>query len=75
MTSFLFDYGRANRGERRRASIPFGLRKTTTFVGALRQSDIATPMILDGAMHGAAFLAYIEQVLATTLKPGDNHHG
>ena len=28
-------------------------------------------MILDGAMYGAAFLAYIEQVLATTLKPGN----
>ena len=28
-------------------------------------------MILDGAMHGAAFLAYVEQVLAPTLSPGD----
>ena len=28
-------------------------------------------MILDGAMHGTAFLAYVEQVLAPTLSPGD----
>jgi hypothetical protein len=28
-------------------------------------------MILDGAMHGAAFLAYVEQVLAPTLSFGD----
>ena len=28
-------------------------------------------MILDGAMHGTAFLAYLEQVLAPTLSPGD----
>ena len=28
-------------------------------------------MTLDGAMHGAAFLAYVEQVLAPTLRPGD----
>lgn len=28
-------------------------------------------MLLDGAMHGAAFLAYVEQVLVPTLKPGD----
>ena len=28
-------------------------------------------MILDGAMHGAAFLAYVEQVLVPTLVPGD----
>ena len=28
-------------------------------------------MVLDGAMHGAAFLAYVEQALVPTLKPGD----
>ena len=28
-------------------------------------------MVLDGAMHGGAFLAYVEQVLAPTLSPGD----
>ncbi len=28
-------------------------------------------MVLDGAMHGAAFLAYVEQVLVPTLRPGD----
>ena len=28
-------------------------------------------MVLDGAMHGAAFLAYVEQVLVPTLSPGD----
>jgi transposase len=28
-------------------------------------------MVLDGAMHGTAFTAYIEQVLVPTLKPGD----
>lgn len=28
-------------------------------------------MVLDGAMHGAAFLAYVEQVLVPTLQPGD----
>ena len=32
---------------------------------------ITAPMVLDGAMHGAAFLAYVEQVLVPTLKPGD----
>ena len=28
-------------------------------------------MVLDGAMHAVAFLAYVEQVLVPTLKPGD----
>jgi hypothetical protein len=33
----------------------------------LRLSGIAAPMILDGAMDGPAFLAWIEQMLAPTL--------
>ena len=28
-------------------------------------------MVLDGAMHGAAFLAYVDQVLVPALEPGD----
>ena len=28
-------------------------------------------MVLDGAMHNAAFLAYVEQLLVPSLKPGD----
>ncbi len=28
-------------------------------------------MVLDGAMRGAAFLTYVEQVLVPTLTPGD----
>ena len=29
-------------------------------------------MVLDGAMNGAAFLAWVEQILAPTLQPGDS---
>jgi len=50
-------YGRALKGERCRAPIPHGHWKTTTFVGALRLDGMTAPMVLDGAMHGAAFLA------------------
>ena len=64
-------YGRAPRGERCRAPVPHGHWKTTTFVGALRLEGMTAPMTLDGAMNGAAFLAYVEQILAPTLKPGD----
>ena len=63
--------GRALRGERCRAGIPHGHWKTTTFTGALRLTGMTAPMVLDGPMNGAAFLAYVEQVLAPTLKPGD----
>lgn len=63
--------GRALRGERCRAPVPHGHWKTTTFVGALRLGGVTAPMTLDGAMSGAAFLAYVEQVLVPTLRPGD----
>jgi transposase len=64
-------HGRSRRGTRCIASIPHGHWKTTTFVGALRQAGMTAPMVLDGAMDGAAFLAYVEQVLVPTLRPGD----
>ncbi len=32
---------------------------------------MTAPMVLDGAMNGAAFRAYVEQVLVPTLAPGD----
>ena len=63
--------GRAPRGERCRAAVPHGHWKTTTFVGALRLEGMTAPMVLDGAMNGPAFLAYVEQVLVPTLAPGD----
>ena len=63
--------GRAPRGERCRASVPHGHWKTTTFTGALRLSGMTAPFVLDGPMDGPAFLAYVRQILAPTLRPGD----
>jgi transposase len=63
--------GRSRRGTRCIAGIPHGHWKTTTFVGALRHCGMTAPMVLDGAMDGAAFLAYVAQVLVPTLKEGD----
>ena len=63
--------GRSLRGERCRAAIPHGHWKTTTFVGALRLNGMTAPLVLDGAMNGIAFRAYVEQVLVPTLSPGD----
>ena len=57
-------HGRAPRGERLRMSVPHGHWKTTTFVGALRLTGMTAPMVLDRAMTGAWFLAYVEQVLS-----------
>lgn len=64
-------FGRSPRGERCRASIPHGHWKTTTFTAGLRLNGLTAPLVLDGPMDGECFLAYVEQVLAPTLRPGD----
>jgi len=70
-TSMARRFGWALRGERCRASIPFGHWKTTTFVAGLRVDRIDAPMTIDGALDGEAFQAYVEQLLAPTLSAGD----
>ena len=64
-------YGRASCGERLKSAIPHGHWKTVTFTGALRDTGMTAPIILDGPMNGTAFLAYVEQALVPTLSPGD----
>lgn len=64
-------HGRCRRGQRLVAKIPLARWKTTTFIAALRYDQISAPMVLDGPIDGAWFLAYVEQVLAPTLRPGD----
>jgi len=64
-------YGRAARGQRVVGRVPHGHWKTTTFVAALRADGLTAPMVIDGAMNGDLFVAYAEQVLAPTLRPGD----
>jgi transposase len=70
-TNMTRKYGRCPRGERLVAAVPHGHWKTSTFVGALRASGFTAPLVLDGAMNGEAFRAYVEQILAPTLRTGD----
>ena len=58
-------------GERLVDAAPAGHWRTTTFVAGLRASGIIAPFVLDGPMTGDAFRAYVEQVLAPELEPGD----
>ena len=64
-------YGYAPYGQRLLDWVPYGHWKTTTFVGGLTSHGLIAPMVLDGAMNAAAFTAYIEQVLAKEIRPGD----
>jgi len=64
-------YGRSPRGQRLVCAVPHGHWKTTTFVAALRADGMTAPMVIDGALTGDLFVAYVEQILVPTLRPGD----
>ena len=70
-TKMVRHYGRCARGQRLLAKVPHGHWKTLTLVAALRVDGLTAPYVVDGAMDGAAFLAYVEQVLSPTLRTGD----
>jgi transposase len=70
-TNLARNYGRSRRGTRLLAKVPYGHWKTTTFVAALRHDELTAPVVVDGAMNGAVFLAYIQQQLVPTLRRGD----
>ena len=64
-------HGRALRGARLVAKVPHGRWRTLTFLAALRCDRLDAPCVIDGPINGESFLAYVEQVLVPTLKPGD----
>jgi hypothetical protein len=57
-------YGRAPNGERAVGSVPHGHWMTPTFIAGLRHDGIIAPCLLNCAMDGELFLAYVEQQLA-----------
>src|SRR5437016_10640716 len=63
--------GRAPRGARLVDYAPHGQWKTITFVCGLRQRGMTAPFVIEGAMNGPMFLAYVQQCLVPTLKRGD----
>jgi transposase len=63
-------YGRAPQGKRLVDKVPHGHWKTTTFICGLRHDGVTAPFVLDGPMDGPHFLAYVEQILAPTLRKG-----
>jgi len=64
-------YGRSPIGERLVDAVPHGHWQTTTFVAALRSTGLTAPTVIDGAMNGDVFVAYVQQQLVPTLQPGD----
>src|SRR5207237_4217880 len=64
-------HGRSLRGRRLVAKVPHGRWRTLTFLAALRWDRIEAPCVIDGPINGRSFLAYVEQMLLPTLRPGD----
>jgi hypothetical protein len=62
-------YGRSPRGRRLDGPIPHGHWKSTTFVGGLTTRGFVAPYVLDGAINGTIFRAWVEQMLAPELRP------
>jgi transposase len=45
--------------------------QTHTVIAALRLEGVGAPAVFDGPIDNPSFLAYVEQVLVPTLRPGD----
>ena len=50
---------------------PCGHWQTHTVIAALRVDGLTAPAVFDGPIDNPTFLAYVEQVLAPSLRPGD----
>jgi len=63
--------GRALRGRRLIDKTPHGHWKTTTLIAALGIEGMRCSTVVDGAINGDVFEAFVEQVLLPELREGD----
>lgn len=63
-------YARAPRGQRAYGTVPCNRGANTTLIAGLSLEGIQAPFILEGAVDRLTFEAYVEQVLAPSLEPG-----
>ena len=64
-------YGRAPRGERVHDAVPAGHWRTLTLLAALGLRGVRAARTVEAPTDGDVFLAYVEQVLAPRLQPGE----
>jgi transposase len=64
------DYGRAPRGQRTLGVKPVHRGQHVTMVGALGVVGVVAAMMVEGFVDGAAFLAFVQEVLVPQLRPG-----
>lgn len=63
-------YARAPRGERAPGVVPRNTGSNTTLVATLSLAGVGAAMTLEGAVDRLAFEAFVREVLAPTLVPG-----
>lgn len=63
--------GRAPRGVRLIDKVPHGHWKTTTLIAALGISGMRCSTVVDGAVNGDVFEAFVEHILVRGLRRGD----
>jgi len=63
--------GRAQRGQRVDAKVPFARWASQTFIAGLRCDGLTAPWLINGPRTRERFEAYVEHQLAPTLQPGD----
>lgn len=64
-------YGRSPQGERLVEAVPAGHWTMTTLLGAIRQTRVATAMVIESGTSREVFHAFIEHCLLSELTPGD----
>lgn len=70
-TNLARTHGRSLEGTRLVAKIPYGHWKSTTFVAGVGLRGWVAPLVIDGALNGELFRAYVKQHLAPQLRPSD----
>jgi hypothetical protein len=63
-------YGYAPKGERLNLPVPRSRGKNTTLLSSITVEGMGPSLAVEGATTAKVFEAYVEQVLAPTLEPG-----
>lgn len=64
-------YGRAASHQRVKEALPDIRFKRTSVLSSIRLDGTMVPMVFEGALNGELFRAYVERMLAPSLRPGD----
>lgn len=70
-TDLLRRYGRSPRGTRLHDHTPCSHWQTHTVIAGLRLGGLTAPAVFNGPIDNPSFLAYVEQILVPTLRPGE----